>query len=198
MAAASIARDSDDKRSRRSQVAGSIICGVDDSQSAKGAARVARALAGQLGLELVFVRVLEEYAPEAEGNAITERLERLSPEANDLDFGAGGAVETGHPADRLAAVAKRREAAMIVVGSTGPRSSLLGSISADVSRRAPCPVLVVPPGGEGGVNGGPRARGQAADDADDAGGVVRFRFGGDGPESAGGIARFGLRSSWGE
>ena len=30
-------------------MAGSIICGVDDSQSAKGAARVARALAGELG-----------------------------------------------------------------------------------------------------------------------------------------------------
>src|SRR3954465_5000076 len=108
MAAAWIARDADDKRSRRSQLAGSIICGVDDSQSAKGAARVARALAGQLGLELVFVRVLEEYAPEAEVNAITERLERLSVEANDLDFGAGWAVETGHPADRLAARRRRR------------------------------------------------------------------------------------------
>src|SRR3954464_3366478 len=109
MAAAPIGRDADDKRSRRSEVAGSLICGVDDSQSAKGAARVARALAGQLGLELVFVRVLEKYAPEAEVNAITERLERLSAEANDLDFGAGWAVETGHPADRLPPRPPRRE-----------------------------------------------------------------------------------------
>src|SRR4051812_16210430 len=111
MAAASIARDADDKRSREVPMAGSIICGVDDSQSATGAARVARALAGQLGLELVFVRVLEEYAPEAEVNAITERLERLSAEANDLDFGAGWAVETGHPADRLPPPAEPRGAA---------------------------------------------------------------------------------------
>src|SRR4051812_44646939 len=218
MAAASIARDPDDKRSRRSQMAGSIICGVDDSQSAKGAARVARALAGQLGLELVFVRVLEEYAPEAEGNAITERLERLSAEANDLDFdpvleengpegevngiterlerlsaeatdlnfGAGWAVEPGHPADRLAAVAKRREAAMIVVGSTGPRSSLLGSISADVSRRAPGPVAVAPPGGEAKANALAKGRRtghynplhNGGEDLGFAGGIVRFSLGG--------------------
>jgi len=166
-------------------VAGSIICGVDDSQSAKGAARVARALAGELGLELVFVRVLEEDAPEAKVNAITDRLERLSADASEVDCGAGWVVEVGHPADRLAAVAKRREAAMIVVGSTGPRSSLLGSISADVSRRAPCPVVVVPPGSDAHVNG--LANGQRAvhfnghrrggEDLDFAGGIVRFSLG---------------------
>jgi hypothetical protein len=33
-------------------MAGSIICGVDDSEAAKGAARVARELAGELGLGL--------------------------------------------------------------------------------------------------------------------------------------------------
>ena len=117
-------------------------------------------------------------------NAITERLERLSADANDVDSGAGWAVEVGHPADRLAAVAKRREAAMIVVGSTGPRSSLLGSISADVSRRAPCPVVVVPPGGEAKVNGLANGRRtvhynhNGGQDLDFAGGIVRFSLGG--------------------
>jgi nucleotide-binding universal stress UspA family protein len=178
-------------------MAGSIICGVDDSQSAKGAARVARSLAGQLGAKLVFVRVVEPDTPDTEVSAVSERLERLSAAADDVDCGATWLVDAGHPADRLVAAAKKAAAAMIVVGSTGPRSSLLGSISADVSRRAPCPVVVVPPGADGRVNGGPLARGRTGDE-DDAGGVVRFRFGGDGPESAGGIARFGLRSSWGE
>jgi len=46
------------------------------------------------------------------------------------------------------AVAEKEAASLIVVGSTGPRSSLLGSISADVSRRAPCPVVVVAPGAD--------------------------------------------------
>jgi Universal stress protein family len=58
-------------------------------------------------------------------------------------------VDAGHPADRLVAAAADEEASLIVVGSTGPRSSLLGSISAEVSRRAPCPVVVVAPGADG-------------------------------------------------
>ena len=79
---------------------------------------------------------------------------------------------------------------MIVVGSTGPRSSLLGSISADVSRRAPCPVVVVPPGGEAKVNGLADGRRtvhynphNGSEDIDFAGGIVRFSLGG--PERRG-------------
>jgi nucleotide-binding universal stress UspA family protein len=125
-----------------------IICGIDDSESAKGAARVARALAGELGHRLVFVSVLEPDAPEAHASEIAERLERLSSSATDVDCGAAWLVRAGHPADCLAAVARETAAALIVVGSTGSRSSLLGSISADVSRRAPCPVVVVPPGAD--------------------------------------------------
>ena len=47
-------------------MAGLIICGVDDSGSAKGAARVARGLSSKLGLGLMFVRVVEERAPKKE------------------------------------------------------------------------------------------------------------------------------------
>jgi nucleotide-binding universal stress UspA family protein len=156
---------------------GSIICGVDDSESAKRAARVARALAGELGLGLVFVRVVEPDAPDAKVSTIAERLERLSAGARDVDCGAAWLVEAGHPADRLVAAATKTEAAMIVVGSTGPRSSLLGSISADVSRRAPCPVVVVPPGADARVNGRPDRRADAGDERDFAGGIVRFGLG---------------------
>jgi hypothetical protein len=51
-------------------MAGSIICGVDDSESAKGAARVARSLSSKLGLGLVFVRVVEDGAPKKEIGAV--------------------------------------------------------------------------------------------------------------------------------
>ena len=63
---------------------GSIICGVDDSESATGAERVARALAGELGLGLVFVGVLEPNASDAKLSAITTRLEQLSAHASDV------------------------------------------------------------------------------------------------------------------
>jgi nucleotide-binding universal stress UspA family protein len=138
---------------------GPIICGVDDSVSAKGAARVARGLSAQLRSRLLFVRVLDEGAPDSEISAVASRLHHLAQSATDVDCGAHWTIEAGHPADRLVAVAAKEAASLIVVGSTGPRSSLLGSISADVSRRAPCPVVVVAPGADlSVVNGNARAR----------------------------------------
>ena len=167
-------------------MAGSIICGVDDSESAKRAARVARGLSSKLGLGLVFVCVVEDRAPEPKTGAIAERLERISSGATEVDCGAGWLVDIGHPADQLVAAATAERASMIVVGSTGPRSSLLGSISAEVSRRAPCPVVVVPPGAD--ANSTNRHRAKKSDmrgagvsiasawaaDSDFSGGIVRF------------------------
>jgi nucleotide-binding universal stress UspA family protein len=170
-------------------MAGSIICGIDDSESAKGAARVARALAGELGLGVTFVRVVEHDASDAKVSAIAERLERLSAGVSDLDCGAAWLIEVGRPADRLVAAAGAAEAVLIVVGSTGPRSSLLGSISADVSRQAPCPVLVVPPGADVRVEGrGERQR----DGSESSGAPSRFALGGRGADLAGSIVRFGF------
>ena len=172
---------------------GSIICGVDDSESAKGAARVARALSSELGLGVIFVRAVDRKTAGADVTAIAERLERLSASVNRTDSGAAWSVEVGHPADALVTAAKKAQAAMIVVGSTGPRSSLLGSVSADVSRRAPCPVIVVPPGAEATIDS--RATGlRSKSPRDFAGGIARFGVGADGSDLAGGIARFGLGS----
>jgi nucleotide-binding universal stress UspA family protein len=160
---------------------GSIICGVDDSESAKGAARVARGLSAQLGSRLVFVRVVDAGSPDADVTAVAARLQKLAESATEVDCGAHWLVEIGHPADRLVAVAEKEAASLIVVGSTGPRSSPLGSISADVSRRAPCPVLVVAPGADASLANGNRNGKRAAHDADArdfAGGIVRFNIGG--------------------
>jgi nucleotide-binding universal stress UspA family protein len=127
---------------------GSIICGIDGSESAKGAARVARGLSAQLGSRLVFVRVVDGGSPDREISVAAGRLQELAACATDVDCGAQWLVEEGHPADRLVAVAEKEAASLIVLGSTGPHSSLLGSISAEVARRAPCPVVVVAPGAD--------------------------------------------------
>lgn len=174
---------------------GSIICGVDDSESAKGAARVARGLSSTLGLRLVFVRVVEPGSADEKISATAQRLERLSGRATNVDCGAEWLVDVGHAADRLVAAAAHEEARFIVVGSNGPRSSLLGSVSAEVSRRAPCPVLVVPPGADGSANG------HGDSDLGDA--IARFGLGSNGGQApatddpdardfAGGIVRFSL------
>lgn len=186
---------------------GSIICGVDDSVSAKGAARVARELSARLRMRLVFVRVVDDDTHDAEVAAIAARLHNLADGAPKVDGGARWLVDVGHPADRLVAAAEEENAVLIVVGSSGPRSSLLGSISADVSRRAPCPVVVVAPGADRPVANGALAaklsRGRVHDayegvsgsiclgstdsrtndDSDEravAGGIVRFNLGGGG------------------
>ena len=172
-------------------MAGAIVCGVDDSESAKRAARVARALSARLGVHLIFVRVVEPNAADANASAVAERLEQLRARAHDADSGAAWLVDAGDPADGLIAAARGAGASMIVVGSTGRRSSLLGSISADVSRRAPCPVVVVPPGANGRVNGNAGERVPGANDRDFAGGIARFGFGEGGTEFAGRIARLG-------
>lgn len=133
---------------------GSIICGVDDSEPAEGALRVAGALAVMLGRRLVLVRVVEPGSPATEIDAITERFRRLAEREGPADTEALWLVDVGHPADRLVAAATDEGASLIVLGSHGARSSLLGSVSAEVSRRAPCPVVVVPPGADGVVASG--------------------------------------------
>jgi nucleotide-binding universal stress UspA family protein len=172
---------------------GAIICGVDDSDSAKGAARVARTLGCELGLSVVFVRAVDDDAADKDVSAIAKRLERLSGGVNEVDCGASWSVEVGHPADALVGAANKARAAMIVVGSTGPRSSLLGSVSADVSRRAPCPVVVVPPDADATVNGSANGSGSTTR-RDFAGGIARMGIGEGETTFAGGIVRFGLGS----
>ena len=117
---------------------GSIICGVDGTKSGARAVNVARELGAQLGLQLVFVRVVPLGAAAEETTAIAEQLEELGADDNWL-------VEVGRPVDRLVAAAADDQVRLLVVGSHGPRSSLLGSVSAELSRRASCPVVVVPP-----------------------------------------------------
>jgi nucleotide-binding universal stress UspA family protein len=166
---------------------GSIICGVDNSVSAREAARVARVLARKLDLGLVFVRAAEGTPSDAEMSAITERLEELSGRVTRVDCGATWRVDAGNPADCLVDAANEKDAALIVVGSSASRS-----ISADLWRRAPCPVVVVPVGDEAPVNGTGQGRERVDDDRNFAGGIARFGLGGGGIDFDGGIARFGL------
>jgi nucleotide-binding universal stress UspA family protein len=128
---------------------GSIICGVDDSESAKEAARVARVLGAKLGHRLVFVRVVEPASPCEKISVLARRLQQLTKEETEVDSGAGWLVDVGYPADRLVAAAAEEKASFIVLGSSEPRTAQPHSVAAEVSRRAPCPVVVVPPGADG-------------------------------------------------
>lgn len=122
-------------------MSGPVICGVDDSGSAVAAVDVARELATYHGLPLLFVHALDPSGGDEDADAAAGLLREVASAREPASW----AIVVGHPADRLVAVATERRASFVVVGCHGPRSSLLGSISADVSRRAACPVVVVPP-----------------------------------------------------
>jgi nucleotide-binding universal stress UspA family protein len=132
-------------------MSGSIVCGVGGSESARHAVRLARSLSSKLGLRLVFVRAVRPGSHEEEVSAVAERFSLLSECTTDVDCGAGWLVDVGHPAECLAAVAVDEQARFIVVGSGRPHSSSVASIPVELARRAPCPVVVVPPGAEAGV-----------------------------------------------
>jgi nucleotide-binding universal stress UspA family protein len=133
-------------------MAGSIICGMDGSESARRAARVARRLGSALELRVVFVHVVEAGSPDEKVGRVAKRLHRLAEGCTELDCGAAWVVEVGHPVDRLVAASEADEVRYVVLGSRGPRAPLLGNVAAEVSRRASCPVVVVPPGaGNGGT-----------------------------------------------
>ena len=142
----------------------SIVCGVDGSMQAREAATSALHLAGRLGSRLMLVHVtptqtllpLDSVPAAADpGNYVTstelafseaeEAFSSLSPEVASAN--ANREVRLGRPAVVLAEVAAEHDAEIIVVGSRGRgawRSAVLGSVSAEVARLAPCPVLIVP------------------------------------------------------
>jgi nucleotide-binding universal stress UspA family protein len=143
-------------------VKGPVICGVDESNVTRGAVEVARDLAERYELPLVYASVIES---DEDGEGAEQRLhEAAAPGRAEI------VVERGHPSDGLVRLARDREASFLVLGNHGPRSSLLGSISADVARRASCPVVVVP-------TTAARRRGASASDTGVEGGIVRFAIG---------------------
>jgi nucleotide-binding universal stress UspA family protein len=142
-------------------VNGPVICGIEDEAGA-GVADVARELAERYESPLLYVHVLAE---DGEMEQAVRMLRNAVPGSGEL------AIERSrHPADHLVELAEQRGASFLVVGNHGPRSSLLGSISADVSRRAPCPVIVVSPAAEAEAPGSEAP----SDESEVEGGIVRF------------------------
>ncbi|HJQ49456.1 MAG TPA: universal stress protein [Gaiellaceae bacterium] len=139
---------------------GPVICGIEDA-SDDGVAGIARELADRYDLPLSFVHVLDG----ADGHEEAVRLLRETTAPGNGEF----AVVTGHPADSLVELARARGASFLVLGNHGPRAPLLGSISADVSRRASCPVVVVPP-----TIGAIAQAEVGRSDPDVRGGIIRF------------------------
>ena len=139
----------------------SILCGVDGSENARAALRVAARLSRRLGLRLVVSYVVQASVPgpgfggggrpvlasvDAELAAGRDLLDYFLEEEGMDD--AERRVVYGFPGDRLADLADEEDAELIVVGSRGRgafKAAFLGSVSTDLIGVARRPVLVVPP-----------------------------------------------------
>jgi nucleotide-binding universal stress UspA family protein len=139
-----------------------LVCGVDDSEEARHAAKVAGGLAERLGLELVLVTVAPAVTQPGVGAAVGGHERLVQSEREDAEAlldriasesGLSGSprhrVEFGDPAGRLLEVCQEEEAQLVVLGSRGRgkmRRALLGTVSTEVAAKAPCIVVIVPHG----------------------------------------------------
>jgi nucleotide-binding universal stress UspA family protein len=174
MAAASPCRDAVSVTSNNEDhLQRSVVCGVDGSDGARVALRVATRLADELGHRLVVAHVVQPQPTTTGFGPTASQLERLPLDSllaggealvdRILDEEQLGEVERrvvfGFASDRLADLADDEDAELIVVGSRGRRgfkAAWLGSVSADLIAVARRPVLVVPPAVSPATGEGPK------------------------------------------
>ena len=140
-------------------MAACIVCGIDDSDDARRAARVADDLAQNLGARLVLVHCTPiapsvmfgvPFDSDAFKREALEEAERLLEDvARSCETeGVSRRAEVGPPATALVRVLEDERADFLVIGTRGLsalRSVLLGSVAQEAVAVSPCPVVVVPP-----------------------------------------------------
>lgn len=137
-----------------------VVVGIDRSETAAKALTKAAAIANARRVNLHIVMCVERKAPvEMQVGSDHFRFDVLSKADRFLDeaarrSGATGEVTTAvgldDPAGFLCEEAGRLGASVIVVGNRRVQSvaRVLGTVAADVIRRAPCDVLVANTSGE--------------------------------------------------
>jgi nucleotide-binding universal stress UspA family protein len=137
-----------------------VVCGVDGSAEAMAGLEAGGALAAALGGRLVAVYVrplivataiplsgttVDRWdVPVEDGRAALAIVERALAHL-DVHVPVTLCVESGDPAERLAAVARQQSCAILAVGSRSRgdvTAALLGSVSARLGKIAPAPVMV--------------------------------------------------------
>ncbi len=144
-----------------------IVAAIDGSAPSLKAVDFAADLASKYDAELLLFNVAREFTPiidaELEAYARIEHIETLASEVGlaaaetvlagaRLTARANGATRIstksafGDPAEEIIALAKDRQADLIVIGSRGHgrlAGLLLGSVAQKVLAHASCPVVVV-------------------------------------------------------
>jgi nucleotide-binding universal stress UspA family protein len=133
-----------------------ILCGIDDSAGARRAASVASRLARDLPAQALLMQVIDERPrfpfglrpPRLRRAQKMRRKLRAVAEEHCFPDGTGVRLESGDPVATLIAVAAEEDAELLVVAARGlghGGAALLGGVASGLLRKAPCPVVVVPP-----------------------------------------------------
>jgi nucleotide-binding universal stress UspA family protein len=142
------------KSRKRFEDAGVIVVATDGSEQARAAMRMAVDLAASTGDEILLVVVWKELRGML-GIGVGGETERewatgVAAETAALTKKVGVEPEVvirhGHAGEEICAVARERDARLVVVGSSGHgrfAGAVLGSVSDYVLAHAPCPVVVV-------------------------------------------------------
>lgn len=140
-----------------------ILVPVDGSEGSWRALHNAAAIGEKFSSELIVVNVIQPYNNAAllavpldhstisQGNNELERvgdkvLEMAQERLADYKYPVELCLEVGHPSERIIALAKKKKADAIVLGSrglSGIAEFFLGSVSSKVSQYADVPVLIV-------------------------------------------------------
>lgn len=133
-----------------------IVLGYDDTEPSKRALRGAAELARAFDAFVVVVSAAHALVPAGRGigpidptdppELHREQLSNAKAVLDELGIAAAYDVGLGDPADLIIDAAERRDAQIIVVGTSEPGliARLLGqSVSETVQRRARCDVLIV-------------------------------------------------------
>lgn len=132
-----------------------IAVAIDFSENSRAAYHYAKPLAKQVGAEIELIHVYTlpinpdsiygmGFIPPVD-EQIENVLTRLHEFANDPDVNCR--IYTGFAPDKLVELSEARKFDLLVVGNSDERgllSQIFGSVALDVSKKAFCPVLLIP------------------------------------------------------
>jgi nucleotide-binding universal stress UspA family protein len=142
-----------------------IVVGVDGSDHALAAARIARALAERLGYRVAVVHAPRSvksltYLGRSTTPSLSQQPDQVARQSREIvqaavdllgDRPSSAHIEPGPPAEVLESVAKDENGRMIVIAGRGTgtvQASLLGSVALELISSAEVPVVVLPEGAE--------------------------------------------------
>jgi nucleotide-binding universal stress UspA family protein len=128
-----------------------ILCPTDFSETSAHAVEQAVTIAGYYGAAISALHVVQPIEPSADPeplDGLRQDTAAFFDAATNAGLTVDVQVDVGSPVHRILDHAARLPADLVVMGthgSSGFEHLVLGSITEKVLRKAPCPVLTVPP-----------------------------------------------------